>query len=140
MTEPIDLLGIYLHLARASELRRRLHVRDRLLVLAAVTAARIHMPRVSLLCRHRILEHNPNHAVRRWDSLEEALDDSDFLHLLRTIQRRYPLEKAERMMESLAIERGNERDTYYTDEEYAASLLGTTLDQLEEMFGPAHSE
>jgi hypothetical protein len=98
------------------------------------------MPRVSRLCRQRILEHNPNHAVRRWDSVEEALDDADFLPLLRTIQRKYPLERAERMIDSLAIERGHERDTYFTDEEYAASLLGATLDQLDEMFGPAHNE
>jgi hypothetical protein len=140
MTDPVDLLGIYIHLARASELRRRCHVRDRLLVLAGVTAARLGMPRISQFCRQKIFEHNPNHAVRRWGSIEVALEDSDFLHLLRTIQRRYPLEKAERMMDSLGILREHERDTYYTDEEYAAALLGTNLEQLNEMFGPAHNE
>lgn len=135
MSEPIELLAIYLHLAVASERRRRPHVRDRLLLIAGVNAARIGLPRIAAYCRHRILQHNPRHAVRRWPSLLIALQDDEFLHLLRTVQRQYPQEKAEKMLASLEIEMGRERQTYYSDEEYAAALLGTTLPRLEEMFG-----
>jgi hypothetical protein len=30
----------------------------------------------------------------------------------------------------------HERETYYSDNEYAAALLGTTPSELEKMFGP----
>lgn len=135
MSQAIDILALYLHLARASELRRRPHVHDRLLVLAGVVAARMPLPRIAAYCRHKVLEHNPRHAVGHWPRLVEALDDPDFQPLLRTLQRRYPLEKAESLLANLGIERGRERDAYYTDEEYAAALLGVRLEILDQMFG-----
>ena len=134
MSEPIDILGLYLHLAQASQRRHRPHVRDRLLVIAASIAARMGLSRISAYCRHKILEHNPRHLLRRWNTVEAGMEDSDFQHLLRNLQRRYPQEKAERLLDSLGIERGCERQTYFTDEEYAASLLGLTLDQLDRWY------
>ena len=135
MSQPIDILALYLHLATASEKRRRPHVRDRLLIIAASIAARCRLPRIAGYCRLTVLKHNPRHLIRRWQTVEQALQDSDFLHLLKSLQRRYPQEKAERLLDTLGIERGRERDAYYSDEEYAASLLGTNLAQLDEMFG-----
>jgi hypothetical protein len=135
MSRPVDLLGLYLHLARASRQRRRPHVSDRLLVLAGVIAARMGLPRIAACCRQRILEHNPQHLVGRWATLSDALNDDDFLHFLKHLQRRFPQEKAERMLSTLGIELGRERETYYTDEEYAAALLGDTPDNLERRFG-----
>ena len=73
--------------------------------------------------------------IGRWESVAEALEDADFLSVLRSIQRRYPQEKAERLLANLGIERGRERDAYYDDEEYAAALLGTTPGELERLFG-----
>jgi hypothetical protein len=73
--------------------------------------------------------------IGRWESLEAALEDADFLSVLRSIQRRYPQEKAERLLANLDIERGRERDAYYDDEEYAAALLGTTPEELNQLFG-----
>lgn len=136
MSEPIDILALYLHLAQASEKRRRPHVRDRLLVVAAADAARMHLFRISRYCRRRILQHNPRHVIGRWESVEDALEDADFLSVLRSIQRRYPQEKAERLLANLGIERGRERKVYDDDEEYAAALLGTTREELERLFGP----
>jgi hypothetical protein len=135
MSAAVDLLGVYLHLATASQRRRRLHVRDRLLVLAGALAAKLNLARVAAYCRHLVLEHNPQHLVRRWPTMADALEDADFLHFLRHLQRRYPPEKAERLLDSLGIERGSERAAYYTDEEYAAALLGTSPKALSEMFG-----
>ncbi len=136
MSEPIDILGLYLHLAHASQRRQRPHVRDRLLFVSAFIAARIDLPRIAAYCRDKILQHNPRHLIGHWDTVEAAVDHTDFQQLLRNVQRRYPQEKAERMLASLGIERGRERETYYTDEEYAAALLGVTLNELDQMFGP----
>jgi hypothetical protein len=92
---------------------------------------------VAAFCRHAVLEHNPAHMVRRWSTLAEALDDEDFLHFLKQLWRRYPPEKAERMLDSLGIDMARERETYYSDDEYAAALLGTTPELLRERFGDA---
>lgn len=135
MSKPIDLLGIYLHLARASQRRRRLHVRDRLFVIAGVNAVRIGLDRIAAYCRQQVLEHNPQHLIRRWATISEALEESDFLHFLKQLQRRYPQERAERMIDSLGIEMGRERDAYFSDEEYAAALLDLTPDRLDQLFG-----
>ncbi len=137
MSDPVHLLGTFLHLARASGQRQRPLVRDKLLVLAGVVAARMELPRIAAFCRFKVLQHNPQHLVRRWRSLEEALEDDEFLHFLRHLQRSYPQEKAERMLATLGIEMAREREAYYSDDEYAASLLGATLAQLDEMFGDA---
>ena len=89
----------------------------------------------SRYCRHLVLEHNPQHMIRHWPSFEAALQQNDYLHFLKQVQRRYPQEKAERMLANLGIEMARERETYYSDEEYAAALLGTSEDELNVMFG-----
>jgi hypothetical protein len=111
-------------------------VRDRLFVISAFISARMGLPRIAAYCRRKILEHNPRHIIGRWDRVEAAINQPDFQHVLRNVQRRYPQEKAERMLASLGIERGREREAYFTDEEYAAALLGVTLEELEQTFGP----
>ena len=125
MPDPSETLGLFLHLARASAQRRRMHVRDRLLVIAGAIASQLGLATISARCRDRILEHNPHHMLRNWHCYRVAMEDPDFLHLLKQLQRRYPLEKAERMLDSLGIDLAHERAAYYSDEEYAAALLNT---------------
>ncbi|MFT5526061.1 MAG: hypothetical protein ACI9HK_004032 [Pirellulaceae bacterium] len=134
MTAPIELLGKYLHLARASERRRRPHVTDRLMLLAGITAARLHLSQISTYCRFRILEHNPHHLIRKWDSFQDAEPDEEFLHLLRQIQRRYPFERVEYLLETLGISTENERAVYYSDQEYIVALLDVEQDELDRRF------
>jgi len=130
-------LGIYLHLARASELRRRPMVRDRLLVICAGIASEIGLAPIAAFCRHKILQHNASHLLRRWPTLEEAMEEESFLTYFRQILRRYPLEKAEQMLVSLGIEMAREREAYFSDYEYAAAILGVTPAELDERFGPS---
>lgn len=132
MSNPCDILGLYLHLAYASQRRNQPHVRDRLLVIAGVNSARMNLTHIAAYCRHLILQHNRAHLVRRWPRFEDALQDDDFLCFLKQVQRRYPQEKAERMLSDLGIVIGNERETYYTDEEYAAALLGETPSSIQQ--------
>ena len=68
--------------------------------------------------------------------MSDALEQPDFQQLLKSLQRRYPWEKAESLLATLGVERGCEREAYYTDEEYAAALLGTSPDELAGRFGP----
>lgn len=136
MPDSVDLLATYLHLARASGLRRRTPVRDRLLVLAAVAATKAGLPRIAACCREEVLQHNPQHLVKRWSTVADALRDQEFQHFLSHLEKRFSSEKAEQMMQSLSLDRAKERDTYYSDEEYAAALLGSSLEQLALRFPP----
>ncbi len=128
-------LGMYLHLARAGKLRQRPLVRDRFLILAGVVASCMNLDGVAAYCRREVLGNNPGHMIRRWPTLAAAMEQVAFDSLLRQLQRRYPREKAEQMLASLGIQMASERKTYYSDEEYAAALLGTTVDVLREASG-----
>ncbi len=125
MPEADRILGMYLHLARASQLRRRPMIGDKLLVLAGVQAEEMGLGPISALCRQRVLAHNAHHLVGQWPTLTDALVDDEFQSYLKQLKRRYSREKIEHMLHSLGIELGRERDAYFTDLEYAAALLDT---------------
>jgi len=127
MSTPAQLLGLYLHLARASRRRGQPQVCDRLLILAGTIAARMDLPAIDAHCRQIVLDHNPRHLIRRWPTFLTALDDSDFLHFLKQLQRRYPQERAEQLLHALGFEMGQEREAYASDEEYAAEILAEFL-------------
>ncbi|QDU29609.1 hypothetical protein ETAA8_47240 [Anatilimnocola aggregata] len=135
MTSPVDLLGMYLHLARTAAQRQRPLVRDRLLVLAAAIASDLQLPAIAACCRARVLEHNPGHLLQRWPTVAEASEYEEFSTLRRQLVRKYSPERAEQLMQSLKIEWHSERAAYYSDEEYAAALLGLTVDDLVRQYG-----
>ena len=131
--EPHRLLGVYLHLARASEMRLQPMVRDKLLVLAGVQDEAMGLAPISALCRYKVLAHNGRHMLRHWPTLEVALDDERFQTYLKQLTRRYSKEKAEHMLHSLGIELGRERELYANDLEYAAALLDTQPDAIDDL-------
>jgi hypothetical protein len=128
MSEPIDLLATYLYLAKSAWKRLRMLDRDRLLVISGFIASEMKLQRISGHCRSLILDNNPGHMIRRWTDFKSALADTDFLHFLKQVQRRFPQEKAEVMLANLGIDRANERDLYFTDEEYVAAVIGLPLE------------
>jgi hypothetical protein len=123
MAEADRMLAMYLHLARASHLRREPMVRDKLLVLAGVQAEQMGLVPISADCRDKILAHNARHIVRRWPTMGDALGDEHFHTYLKQLKRRYSPEKIEHMLSSLGIEMGREREAYFSDLEYATSLV-----------------
>ncbi len=125
MADAEGMLGVYLHLARASKLRRQPLVHDKMLILAGVRAEEMGLEPISALCRHRILTHNAHHLVGQWPTLGAALADDQFQSYLKQLRRRFSPEKTEHMLHSLGIEMGRERQAYFSDLEYAASLLDT---------------
>jgi hypothetical protein len=127
----VEDLGMYLHLARASAARKQPWVRDRMLVIAAAAASQMKLPAVAAFCRQQILENNPGHLISRFTTVERALASGRFQHFYDQLLRRYPREKAEHMLESLGIQIAREREAYFSDQEYAASLLGVAPAELE---------
>jgi hypothetical protein len=134
MTPPIELLGTYLHLARAAALRRQPLVRDRVLVLAGVIAVKIDLCPIAAACRQHILRHNPGHMLNRWPTVTEALAEEDFQSLVNQLATRYGPEHVEQLVTQLGIERGNERAVYASDGEYAAALLNEDWEDLRQRF------
>lgn len=124
MTEAHYTLATYLHLARASELRRRWLVRDKLLLLCAQQAHALELDELAEHCRRRILAHNPGHLIGHFESLADAADDENFLSLAQQAERTYSGEKAEHMLQSLGIVVGRAEATYGTPQEYLESILG----------------
>jgi len=125
------ILGVYLHLARASKLRLQPLQRDKLLALAGVQAESMGLEPIAALCRHKILANNPQHLVGAWPTLGAALADERFLSYIKQLQRRYSREKAEHMLDALGIQMGRERELYASDLEYAAALLDTDLAEIQ---------
>jgi hypothetical protein len=126
---------MYLHLARASQQRRRPLVRDKMLLLAGAIAAEQGLMQVAACCRQRVLAHNAGHLIGQYATFSAALADERFQTFLRKLRRDFPQEKAEHMLDSLGIQLAGERETYYTTHEYAASLLGVSTDELDRSFG-----
>ena len=135
MAQPIDQLSVYLHLVQAAQKKKQLPDRDRLLTLAAVCAAENQMHAIAGYCRHLVLENNHGHMLRRWPSVATAIEDEDFQTFLKQVRRRFPPERAESMLTKMGIDRARERETYYSEGEYAAALLGVDLDWLQENYG-----
>ncbi len=132
-------LILYLHLARAAELRRRPLARDKLLVLAAVAAVESGLDPLAAFCRAKILEHNAGHLMRRFPDVATALKDERFSALLVRVERSYSRERAEHMLHSLGIELARERNVYEDENEYAAALLGTTPVELDAWYAQSQS-
>lgn len=124
MTEEHYTLAMYLHLARASELRRRWMVRDKLLLVCAQRAQVLGLSELAEHCRVRILAHNSGHLVGHFASVADAVEDEQFTALVQQAERTYSAEKAEYMLQSLGIELGRAEATYATAEEYLGSILG----------------
>jgi hypothetical protein len=139
MAETGELLGIYLHLARASEARRRPLVRDKLLVLAGVVAAERGLAPLAAYCRLRVLSSNRGHLVGHHPTLADALEDERFQRYLARLRTHYSQERAEYMLSSLGIDMARERAAYFDDYEYAAALLGTTREALESQLAAAEA-
>ena len=136
MSSAVEQLGLYLHLARAADLRRQPLVRDRLLLLAASIAMGIEgLAPLAEFCRTKILEHNPGHMLGRWPTVAAGLAEPELGSLIVQLARRYGPEQAEQLLVQLGIERGAERSAYFSDGEYAAALLGERWDDLQRRYG-----
>ena len=91
----------YLKLATISRAKQQLAGCDRFLVLAGAAACRAGWLDVAEICRDRVLEHNPHHLLRRWDTLPDALRSDEFPVFLKQLDRFCPAERAEMLVSEL---------------------------------------
>ena len=119
----------FVKLAGVSQSRQQLGPRDKFLVLAAVAASRARHPAVAARCRELVLAHNPAHLVKRYETIETAVQEGEFQIFLKQLARFCSYEKAEHLLSQLDISTaGPKISSKLTAEEYALLLLGHARD------------
>ncbi len=93
----------FVKLAGVSQSREQLGPRDKFLVLAGAAAGRAGHAAVAARCRELLLSHNPAHLLKRYATIEQALEDNEFQAYLRQLSRFCPYEKAEHLLSQLDI-------------------------------------
>ena len=134
MNSLLNELILFLRLAQAFNDRLLLPDRDRALVLAACCAELNQMPPVAEFCRQLILQNNRGHMVRKWNSMGDALQNADFVHFLRQIQRKLPVEAAESKLLEIGYNCDVKRKDYESDQQFVAAVMGVDADWLNEKF------
>ena len=134
MNTLLDELVLFLRLAQAYKQKLLLLDRDRALVAAASCAQLNQMPAVAEFCRQLILQNNHGHMVRKWNSMEEALEEPDFTHFLKQIQRKMPTEVAESKLLEIGYSCDVKREDYQDDEQFVAAVMGVDSEWLGEKF------
>lgn len=99
MPAPSALLDLYLNLAKVSEDQHRPQHRERFLALAASAAFEAGNAEAADACRSMIVDANPMHTFRRYDSTEEALGATEVAEYIVSLRRLYPFEKAEFLLQ-----------------------------------------
>lgn len=115
----------YVALARVSDEKQQPIGRDRFLILAGVAACRAGWLDVAARCRELVIAGNPRHLLGRFDSLPDALRDSDFEPFLRQLERFCGYEEAELFLQKqgLALPGGDESGERSAGEVALAMLL-----------------
>lgn len=85
----------YLQLAVLSREKRQEQPTVKFLCLAGISATRAGYLKVAENCRQWVLELNPHHLIRTWESLPAALRDDDFHLFENQLHRFCHAEKAE---------------------------------------------
>ena len=134
MDSLLDELILFLRLAQGFKERLLLQDRDRALVLAASCAQLNQMPTIAEFCRRLILQNNHGHMVKKWTSMAFALKDADFIHFLKQIRRKLPVEAAEGKLIEIGYECDVKRSDYDNDTQYVAAIMGVDAEWLDEHF------
>jgi hypothetical protein len=135
MLDPFEELILYLRLAQAYRNKLQMSDRDRALLLAGTCAHVMQMPQIGQFCRQLILQNNQGHMLRKYESFEEAVNDSDFGFFLKQVRRKISPERAEAQLIDLEYHCDVRREDYPTDEQYAAAVMGVDADWIRENFG-----
>jgi hypothetical protein len=115
----------FVKLAGVSQSREQLGPRDKFLVLAGVAASRADHPAVAQRCRELLLAHNPSHLLKRYETIEQALQDAEFQTYFRQVSRFCSYEKAEHHLSQLDISTDLPNiSAKLSPEDYALLLLG----------------
>ena len=98
MSDSYENLLAFACLALAEQRRLNMMDRDRLLVISATIASERHLEPLAGFLRQLVLDHNAGHMLKKYATVYEAMVDPDFMHFLRTVRRRFPIERVEQKL------------------------------------------
>jgi hypothetical protein len=90
---------LYLQLATASAQQGQRSAESRFLLLAAAAADEAGLLSVAEGCRERIVRMNPDHTLRRFSTVREALTYPEFASYVRELGEAYPAAKGDYLLE-----------------------------------------
>lgn len=117
----------YLRLAIEVDRKGIAPTRDRLLVLAAITACRSGWLDVAESCRATLLRSNPHHLLTGYPHVPAALRDPERAAVWRMHEKRCPYERAEHLVAQLEPDNVDvgDGDAYERAKQWASRLEGT---------------
>jgi hypothetical protein len=101
VTNTVDAIDVYRKLAEEHNRLNHPLERDRFLLLAADAALTAGQRDEAERFRRSILSQNPNHLLKPYGTLDEALKSSDILAYVQQLRRSYPQDKAATMLDGL---------------------------------------
>ncbi len=90
---------LYLQLATASGQQGQRSAETRFLLLAGAAAEEAGLVSVAEGCRERIVQMNPDHALRRFTTVAEAMTHPEFASYVRELGEAYPAAKGDYLLE-----------------------------------------
>lgn len=117
-----ETVHVYLQLAEEHQKRDRAQERDRFLLLAADAAHSAGDQQLAEEMRRRILKQNPSHLLKPYGSFAEALQSLDLQAYVQQLREKYPLKKAERLLEELRPKAESGGRVSQLEEEFALPL------------------
>ncbi len=96
-------IGAFARLAEISQQKGQFIQRDKFLLLTGIAACRAGCIDIAARCRDIVLAHNPQHLIRRYDSLPDALRSDDFETFHNQLERFCTFEKAEYLLSEFDI-------------------------------------
>ena len=133
--DPKKELILYLRLSQALKEHRKMQDRDKALVIAGTCASMLEMKTIANFCRSVVLQRNHGHMLKRWSSIQEALEFEDFHMLLKQIRKKMCDETAMEMLEDLDYRCDVNIADYDSNESFAAAVLGLEYQWLTDNFG-----
>ncbi|MEZ6092866.1 MAG: hypothetical protein R3C03_01315 [Pirellulaceae bacterium] len=127
-------LSVYLMLADVFQNKLNFPERDRMLVLAGSCASLLGHESLSNFCRHLILQNNRGHMIGRYQNFATALEGSDFQVFLKQVAKRYPLEKAESLVEEYRSGEMLCANDFSSPFDYYCALMKTDSEWIEDNF------
>ena len=142
-----DPVVVYCQLAEAHHRLNHPQERDRFMVLAADAALATGRPEQAEDLRRALLHRNPNHLLRPYRSLSDAMQSHDLRAYVIQLRRNYPVEKAQTLLEQLGdvpAETGGEDDEFVipldVDRPTAVTGLGQSSSSSVAASSPVHEE
>ena len=106
MASADQIIVTYRELADSYQEQGQAQMRDRFLVLAADSALSAGRADEAERLRFRLLQYNPQHLLKPYGSLAEALQSQDVQNYLMALRRSHPYERAEHLLKTIRASRG----------------------------------